>query len=120
MHPLLGPALGFVILALAAGLVAGAAKRDALRRSSRVGIRTSATLASDQSWTAGHRAAAPWLQKAAALAGAMAIVAFAALLWAPADLLAAVSNIAPIVGYGASIAMIVRAAFVADRAAAAA
>lgn len=52
-----GPlAIGVVVLVLAAMI-----RNGELPRNRAVGIKTRATLASDQAWEAGHRAALPWM-----------------------------------------------------------
>lgn len=117
MHPLLGPTLGLLVLAGAVLLVGMAGRDGTLGRNRAVGIRTSATLASDAAWQAAHRAAAPLMQKAAAVAGTSALLGIAAMLWTPAEWEAAVFSSVIAVGYGTPVLLLVRAAFVADRAA---
>jgi hypothetical protein len=53
------PAVMAVVLSMVISQVTKAAARGDLPRSGAVGIRTSATKASDDAWTAGHEAAAP-------------------------------------------------------------
>ncbi|AHW65497.1 Putative secreted protein [Corynebacterium glyciniphilum AJ 3170] len=53
------PAVMAVVLSMVISQVTKAAARGDLPRSGAVGIRTAATKASDDAWTAGHEAAAP-------------------------------------------------------------
>ncbi|GAB3213524.1 SdpI family protein [Marinactinospora thermotolerans] len=73
--------IGIVSLAVglltAAGVllaVARSAAKGELERNPMVGIRTRTTLSSDAAWRAGHRAAAPWLTRAAQTALVAGIV----------------------------------------------
>ncbi|HET8957262.1 MAG TPA: SdpI family protein [Microcella sp.] len=117
MHPLLTPTLGLLILSGATLLIGRAGRDGALGRNRAVGIRTSATLASDAAWQAAHRAAAPLVQKAAAVAGTFAVVGIAAMLWTPPAWEAAVFPTVVVMGYAIPVALLVRAMVVADRAA---
>lgn len=117
MHPLLAPTLGLLILAGATLLVGMAGRDGTLGRNRAIGIRTSATRASDAAWQAAHRAAAPLMQKAAAVAGTFALLGIAAMLWTPTEWEAAVYPNVVIIGYVTPVVLLVRAMFVADRAA---
>jgi hypothetical protein len=57
------PAIMAVVLSMVISQVTKAAARGDLPRSGAVGIRTSATKASDDAWAAGHEAAAPVARK---------------------------------------------------------
>ncbi|MCD9198348.1 SdpI family protein [Aeromicrobium wangtongii] len=81
METLILPAASLVAVSLLLGWLAQASARDGLDRNALIGIRTKATMASDEAWYAGHRAAvsavraAAWICAAAGLvAGVLAIV----------------------------------------------
>ena len=107
-----------MILSIATLLIGRAGRDGALGRNRAVGIRTSATLASDAAWLAAHRAAAPLVQKAATVAGTLAVVGTAAMLWTPPAWEAAVFPTVVVMGYAVPVALLVRTMFIADRAAA--
>lgn len=119
MHPLLGPTLGLLIIGGAVLLVSMAGREGGIGRNRPIGIRTSATLASDAAWHAAHQAATPLMQKAAVVAATCALVGIAAMLWAPAAWEAAVFATVVIGGYVTPAILLVRAMFIANRAAAA-
>ena len=65
----LGVSIALGLSQLAAGLliawIAVRGWRGKLRRNRALGIRTTATLSSDEAWLRGHRAAGPWMTAAA-------------------------------------------------------
>ena len=74
-------AWGLVTVAVAMWFVARAGEQGDLPRNGLVGIRTSATRASDRAWEAGHRAAAgPALTMARVVVGIAVLLAASALL----------------------------------------
>ncbi|MEG9226142.1 SdpI family protein [Aeromicrobium sp. Sec7.5] len=73
MEALVLPAASLVSLGLLLGWTAHASRGDGLERNSLIGIRTRATMASDDAWHAGHRAAAGPLGVAAWSSGATGV-----------------------------------------------
>lgn len=61
----LPPIIGYGVLAVTLVAFVWAQRSGAVQRNSFVGIRTQKTLRSDAAWTAGHRAASPYLVGAA-------------------------------------------------------
>lgn len=56
---------GLGIITLTAQLLVGSMRSGSLRRNAVVGLRTSATLVSDEAWLTGHAAAVPQMARAA-------------------------------------------------------
>ena len=115
MDVLMLPAASLVGLSLLLGWISHASVHGGLDRNGLIGIRTRATMASDEAWRAGHRAAASsvgaaaWTSGVAGLAGGVLAVAGSEL---------AVALVAA--GYAALIGFTVVAAVRAGRAARAA
>lgn len=68
------PAVMGVLVAVVVSQVLKAAERGDLPRSGAVGIRTSATKASDEAWAAGHAAAVPVARNVTLLTSVVAVV----------------------------------------------
>ncbi len=73
VEALIIPAASLVSLGLLLGWMAQASRGDGLERNSLIGIRTRATMASDDAWRAGHRAAAALLGVAAWSSGGIGV-----------------------------------------------
>ncbi|WP_159942108.1 MULTISPECIES: SdpI family protein [unclassified Nocardiopsis] len=58
---LLAAVVGLAVVAGSTHYLRNATASGALERNALVGLRTSATMASDEGWREGHRAAGPWL-----------------------------------------------------------
>lgn len=120
MHPFIGPALGLLLIALLVGTLDTTVRRGALTRNTSLGIRTSATLASDAAWAAGHRAASPYTRAAAIASAVLAVALLAAAFVVPADLTAVPVLAVVLTSYGITVGLLFAGTRVANRAARAA
>ncbi|WP_157745461.1 SdpI family protein [Nocardiopsis gilva] len=77
---LLCSALGLAAVAGLTHYIKNAAENGSLDRNSTSGLRTRITKSSDVAWTAGHRAAAPWLMSCAFTGYFMSVLTVAAAL----------------------------------------
>lgn len=117
----LGFAAGLVTLGGVVHHLRNQVASGAIRRNSAVGIRTKATMASDDAWRAGHAAAAPMLTAAFLTAYAAALTSLAlALALALTDSGSPAAVIVPAAGTVAFLALLVAAAVKANSAARAA
>lgn len=109
-------AAGFFITAVIFGFMSWAMKSDSFDRNRAIGIRTRATLESDEAWSRGHIAAAPWMLSTA-VAAAVAGFSIAALGFMGVD----ASNLAVVIltlgGFAVVLACLIAGAAVANRAA---
>jgi hypothetical protein len=113
--------IGLLVMAVVLHALEHQVATGTLERNGLVGIRTRATMTSDEAWRAGHSAANPRV-RAAAYAGygfaAVAIVSGIVLLALDADgWVLAVPLVTALVGYAASLALLLLAAQAANRAA---
>ena len=67
MVDILLPLVSSVVLAVVVGLMGWLGARESLPRNAVFGIRTSSTTASEQAWSAAHKAAAPYSYGSAAV-----------------------------------------------------
>ena len=117
MNALVQGSFGLFLLAAVLGAVARFIGAGQLGRNQTIGIRTRATMASDEAWTRGHEAALPWM-RAAATGGLAAGLACAGVGMAvegePGDALTGTLTLA---GYGLVTGLIISAGLAANRAA---
>lgn len=100
----------------AAFSVVHASIRRGLPRNSSLGIKTRATLASDEAWRAGHDAARPWLRSSALTAYTASVVcgAVALISQSPSEGVVALVMLS---GFAALITVLICAGVIAERAA---
>ncbi len=110
-------AVGLFLLAVVFLGFFAAMRGEGLPRNRAIGIRTSATMASDEGWVRGHRAAAPWVLSTGILAAVLGIAALVVTWVAGDELPGLVSGIFVSVAFGALIALCVVLARVAHVAA---
>ncbi|WP_036555527.1 SdpI family protein [Nocardiopsis sp. CNT312] len=107
---LLALALGLFVIAGTVHSVRNTARDGGLARNAFLGLRTSATLASDRAWSEGHLAAVPRLTAAMRCGYATGAVALGFLLSAlAAEALLPLAWAAAVLGYAASMALLVAA-----------
>ncbi|QQS00199.1 MAG: SdpI family protein [Austwickia sp.] len=109
-------AIGLFFLAVVLLGFSAAIRGDGLERNRTVGIRTRATMASDEAWARGHRAAARWVLATGVLALVLGVIAL--MIRSIADERPAGLAIFVSVAYGAVVilcAVIARVAHVAAR-----
>lgn len=110
-----GVAAGFFLIAVTFGFIRQAMKSESFGRNRAIGIRTRATLASDDAWSRGHKASAPWVL---ATAIAAAVIGLATLTLGFAGDESSVAVVIVIFGGFASVlACVIVCAVVANRAA---
>ena len=117
MNPLLGPAGGFFTTAAVFGAMYFFMKSGDLARNGAVGIRTKATMSSDEAWRQGHLAGLPWVKAGtvAALASGLICVGLAVAGSGAGNVTMAVLMIG---GFGSIIGCVIAAGVAANRAAA--
>jgi len=109
--------IGLLLIGILLIAMSTAMKGDGLTRNRAVGIRTRATMASDDAWQQGHQAAAPWVLSAGIFGVVMSVAAFT-MTWAIGDGMSGVtSGVFVCVAFGALIALILVSTRVANRAA---
>ncbi|WP_165070294.1 SdpI family protein [Marisediminicola senii] len=107
----------FILIGLGFGFFAAMLRKDKITRNGAIGIRTKATMASDEAWIKGQRAGAPWVLAGALAAAAATLVGLIALFatgFQPSQVVNA-SVILP--GFASVIAMLVLSGTAASRAA---
>lgn len=99
------------VLAIAAAVMAVRGSRGILVRTGRLGVHTPAAMASDQAFTAANKVAAPVAAGAAAVAGVLAVLVVVL------PVAAAATVVIGLVGLVGSLALLVAAGLLGDRAA---
>ncbi|MGW9403050.1 SdpI family protein [Arthrobacter sp. NPDC055585] len=117
MNALVQGSFGLFLLAAVLGTVARFIGAGQLSRNQAIGIRTRATMTSDEAWTRGHEAALPWMRTAAlgALAAGLACAGVGiAVTGEPDNVLTGVLTLG---GYALVTGLIITAGVAANRAA---
>lgn len=116
MNAFSGVAAGFFLIAVTFGFIRQAMKSESFGRNRAIGIRTRATLASDDAWSRGHKASAPWVL-ATAIAAAVFGLATLTLGFAGVDESSVAVVIVIFGGFASVLACVIVCAVVANRAA---
>lgn len=105
-----------LLIALMAMWMAKSISKGSLKRNQMVGIRTRATLASDEAWAEGHKASIPHMNAVARIGIAGVLLSLLSLLIRPGDgSLTAVHCAIPIVAFSAQIIILVWGSVVGHR-----
>ena len=115
--PLIVSVVAFLFLATVFGGVAVMLRSGRIGRNNAIGIRTAATLSSDEAWTVGHKAGGRWVTASAVASGVATLVGVVVLAVMGLEPSEAVTAVVILGGFGVTIAFLVIAGVVANGAA---